>query len=60
MLIYCNKTGRAYDTELEFQRILKVAWPQLILTVVLPKTDVQLPANQTNAKEQIVNKNEYV
>ena len=59
MLVYCNKTGRTYDTKLEFQRMLKVAWPQTVLTVTLPKTNVQLAANQTNVKEQLVIKNEY-
>ena len=60
MLVYCNKIGRTYDTELEFQRMLKVAWPQTVLTVALPTTKNPLPANQTNVKEQIVIKNEYV
>ena len=27
MLVYCKKTGKVYNPDLEFQQILKDAWP---------------------------------
>ncbi len=54
MLIYCNKTGQSYNTELKFQQMLKDAWPQTVLTVALSSTKDPMPTNQTSVKEQIV------
>jgi len=31
MLVTCRKTGRQYDPDLEFQRLLQEAWFQAVL-----------------------------
>ena len=31
MLVTCRKTGRQYDPDLEFQRILREAWFQAVM-----------------------------
>ena len=31
MLVTCRKTGRQYDPDLEFQRLLREAWFQAVM-----------------------------
>jgi hypothetical protein len=54
MLIHCNKTGKMYDINLEFQQVLKDAWATSVLKLVTkvdPHQHKQLDKSAVNTND---------